>query len=74
MGALGVGDDEGVGILFFDFVNGVASELDVDVARAFPEVHLAACLLHDPLAEVGVGDKEDGAVAGCLFNNEGGVA
>ena len=74
LGALGVSDDEGIGILFFDFMNGVAGEFHVHVAIAFPEVHLAAGLLDDPLAEVLVRNEEDGAVGGSFFDNESGVA
>ncbi len=64
LGALGVGDDEGLGKFGFDAVDGVAGELDVDVAVAFPEVHFAAGLFDDPGAEVFVWDEEDGAVFG----------
>ena len=64
VGALGVGDDGGVGVLLLDGGDAVAGEFDVDVAGAFPELHLAAGLFHDPGAEVLVGDEEDGAVLG----------
>ena len=67
MCAFGMGDDESIGILVFYFLNGIASEFDMDVARALPEVHLATGLLHHPLAKIGVGNKEDGAIGGGFF-------
>lgn len=74
VGAFWVGDDSGVGIFFFDLVDAVAGELDVDVAGAFPEIHLASGLFHDPRAEVLVGNEEDGAIFGCGFDDFDGVA
>ena len=74
LGAFRVGDDKGVGILSLDAVDRVAGELDVDVAVAFPEVHLAAGLLDDPGAEVLVGDEEDGAAFGGEVDDFHGVA
>ena len=46
----------------------------MDVAGALPEIHFATGLFHDPGAEVGVGDEEDGAVGGSLFDDADGVA
>ena len=74
LGALGMCDDEGVGIFFFDFMNGIARELDVDIARAFPKVHLATGLFNDPLTEVGIGNEKNGAVGGGFLDDESGVA
>jgi hypothetical protein len=62
VGAFRVGDDGSVGILLMDAGDAVAGELDMDVAGALPEVHFTAGLLHDPGAEVLIGDKQDGAV------------
>jgi hypothetical protein len=69
-----VGDDEGVGVFGLDAVDGVAGELDVDVAVAFPEVHFAAGLFDDPCAEVFIGDEEDGSIGGGLVDDLDGVA
>ncbi len=69
LGAFRMGDDESGGILGFDPVDGIAGELDMDVAIALPEVHFAASLLHDPRTEVFVGDEENRAVLGCLVDD-----
>ncbi len=73
-GAFRVGDDEGVRVLLLDFVDGAAGELDVDEAGAVPEVHFASGLFHDPCAEVGIRDEENGAVCGGFFDDFDGIA
>ena len=67
-------DHEGARVIFLDFVNRFSGKFDVDVAGAFPEVHLATSLLDDPLTEVGIRDEEDRTVGGRLFDDEGGIA
>lgn len=74
LSAFRVSDDKGVGVFGFDFVDRLASELDVDVTVAFPEIHFATGLLHDPSAEIFVGDEEDGSVGGGLVDNLDGVS
>lgn len=61
-GALRMCDDDGVGIVIFDFLDGFTGELHVDVTISLPEIHLTAGLFNDPLAEVLIGDEENGPV------------
>lgn len=61
-GAFGVCDEFGVGIFFADFGDTVPGELDVNVTGTLPKIHFSAGLLHDPTAEVLIGNEEDVAV------------
>ena len=65
---------DGIGILVLDFLNRLTGELDVDVARALPEIHLATGLFDDPLPEVGVGHEKDWAVGWCLIDDVGSIS
>ena len=61
-GAFRMSDNFGVRIFIFDFLDRLPGEFDVNVAGALPEIHLATCLLDNPLAKVGVGNKQDWAI------------
>ena len=66
-------NNHGTGMLCFDAVDAVASELDMDITIAAPEIHVAAGFFHDPSAEILVRDEEDIAVFRRGFDDFDGV-
>ena len=74
VGALRMGDDDGIGVFLLDGIDAIAGELDVDVTSALPEIHFTAGFFHDPGAEVLVRDEEDGPIFGSGLDDADGIA
>ena len=69
MGALRVGDDYSIRVIVFDPLDGLLGELNVNVAIALPQIHLATSLFDDPLAEIFIWDEKDWSIFWSLIDN-----
>ena len=74
MSAFGVGHDDGIWVFIFDLLDRFTGKFNVDVAGTLPEIHFSSGLFDNPLAEVGIWDKKDGAISWCLIDDMGGIA
>ena len=72
--ALRMGHHEGVGMLTLCSLDAVTRIFHVNVAGSLPEIHGAACLLHDPSSEILIWNEEYVAIFGSGLDYLYGVA
>lgn len=72
--ALGMGHDDGIGVLALRPLNAITSVLHVNVAATLPEIHGPCGLLDHPGPKILIRDKENRAILRGSVDNSNGIA
>ena len=62
LSALGMCDDQRIGILRLDPIDRIPGELNMDITSALPQIHLPPGLFHYPCAQIRIRHEKDGTI------------